>query len=127
MASDIEIKALARRTPVEQQGPPSHPCHSLGERNFIIEIKHMRRIDEGGDEDSRRPITAKIIETCRASLCEHIPPAAQVAPFGAFVGCEAFQRGSCQFRLFFSDTPYQSEKQGKRARGVFMLRCTLVR
>ncbi len=87
----------------------------------------MRRVDERRHEHGGRTFPAEIVQPRRTHFDRDPALASWRRAFGTFVFREAIEGRPRQFGVFLANASYQFEKQWKRPRRVFMLRCTLVR
>ncbi len=76
MAADVEVRALARFAPVEQKAAPAHVRNCGGERDVLIQVENVRRVDQRRHEDRGRAASAVVAEDRRADPCRDRLPVA---------------------------------------------------
>jgi len=127
MAGNAEFRALARRSPIEQQDAAAHPGNGFGQRNVRIQIEHVRRIDERRDEDHGRAATAAFAQHCPFHLAGDRADRSNCGSFSALIGDETGHGGPRHLRVALGGGADQFEEQWQRPRRVCMLQCTIIR
>lgn len=131
MARYVEVRAIGRIAPVQQQCSAVHPrdCGSKG--NLDIQIEDSRRVDQRRDEDSRRTLAPVIPQACAADARDFGRGLGARAPLRAFIGAKTRKRLLRKRGVPLADASYQIEKQRKRPWCTpvcgFMLQRTMLR
>ncbi len=125
--TDIETCSVARLPPIEKQASPPHLRYFGRKRHLLVEIEHVRGIDERRHQDCRRSAPSVIAQDSRSNSSFDRPWRSCVQSRGPFVCGQSFKRLARQSRLPLAHHPYHFEKQRQRPWRAFMLRRTMLR
>ena len=125
--ADIEIAAVARRSPVKEQAPSSYLRDRSGKRHVLVQVQHVRRIDQRRDQNGGRAIATEVVKPRGADTRCNRSRRTRAQPWGPLIFRQAQKCRACRLRIVLPDRSYHFEKQRKRPRRTAMLRCTLIR
>ena len=110
MPCDVEFRAFPGSAPIEKQASAAHLRDRSGKRNLIVEIKHVRRIDQRRNEDCARTVAAMIAQHCGTDLRDNRKRDTRSWPRRILVLRQSYERRARGFRVTLSDHPYHFEK-----------------